>query len=164
MRRLRPADWLVLLSVLAVPVTLVLNWFSAPRDVVPLAGAVGYAPLEAQRSGWDALGWATLLLILVTVALALVLVALIASGTHDAVNLPPGVFLAALSPLTLLVTLVATLLKPGGATGIEVGAWAGLAALAAMTAGAWLSLHDQRVDQPSRKVEPPPARPAPPAA
>ena len=38
---------------------------------------------------------------------------LIAIGARDAVNLPPGVFLAALMPLALIVTLVVTLLKPG---------------------------------------------------
>ena len=35
---------------------------------------------------------------------------------------------------------------------------------AALKAGAWFSIRDERVDQPSRQVEPPPARPAPPAA
>lgn len=146
MRWLRPADWLVLMSAVAVPVTLSLDWF------------------RPARSGWSALGWALLALIVATVALALLLVALIASGTRDAVNLPPGVFLAAITPLTFLVTLVVTLLKPDGATGLAAGAWAGLAALAALTATAWLSLRDERIDQPARQVAPPPARPAPPTA
>jgi len=74
------------------------------------------------------------------------------------------VFLAALIPFTLIVTLIVTLLKPGSATGIDRGAWIGLVALACLKAGAWLSIRDERVDQPSRYVEPPPARPAPPAA
>jgi hypothetical protein len=80
------------------------------------------------------------------------------------VNLPPGVFLAALTPLTLLVVLVVTVVKLGGRTEIHQGAWVGLGALALLTAGAWLSIRDERVDQPSRHVEPPPARPAPPVA
>ena len=63
-----------------------------------------------------------------------------------------------------IVTLVVTLLKPGSATGIDSGAWIGLIALVALKAGAWFSIRDERVDQPARYVEPPPARPAPPAA
>ncbi len=147
--RLRPADWLILFSAVAVPATLGMNWFTTP---------------EGHETGWSSLGWATLALIVLVDVLALVLVVLIAIGARDAVNLPPGVFLAALMPFTLIVTLVVTLLKPGEATGIETGAWAGLGALVLLTAAAWLSIRDERVDQPSRYVEPPPARPAPPAA
>ena len=147
--RLRPADWLMLVSAIAVPVTLGLDWFTTP---------------DGHETGWSSLGWPTLALILLTVALGLATVVLIAVGARDAVNLPPGVFLAALIPFTLIVTLIVTLLKPGSATGIDSGAWIGLVALACLKAGAWLSIRDERVDQPSRYVEPPPARPAPPAA
>lgn len=145
MRRLRRADWLILVAAIAVPVTLSLDWF------------------RPARTGWSALGWALLALIVATAALGILVVVLIASGARDAVNLPPAVFLAALTPFALLATLVVTLMRPGDATGIETGAWAGLVALAALKAGAWFSIRDERVDQPSRHVEPPPARPAPPA-
>lgn len=144
MRWLRPADWLVLVSAVLVPVTLTLDWF------------------RPARSGWNALGWALLALIVATVALALLLVVLIASGARDAVNLPPGVILAAITPITLVATLIVTVLRPGGATAVAAGAWAGLVALAVLKAGAWLSLRDERMDQPARQVAPPPARPAPP--
>ena len=147
--RLRPADWLLLIAAIAVPITLGLDWFTTPGG---------------HESGWSSLGWVTLALILLTVVLGLATVVLIAVGSRDAVNLPPGVFLAALIPFALLVTLVVTLLKPGAATGIDSGAWIGLIALVALKAGAWLSIRDERVDQPARYVEPPPARPAPPAA
>lgn len=146
MRRLRPADWFLLVSAVAVPVTLSLDWF------------------RPARTGWSALGWALLALIVVTAALALLVVALIGAGARDAVNVPPAVVLMALSPFTLLVTLVAVLLKPGDATAVAAGAWAGVLALGAVTVGAWLSMRDERIDQPARHVEPPPARPAPPAA
>jgi hypothetical protein len=147
--RLRPADWLMLLSAIAVAVTLGLDWFTTP---------------DGHETGWSSLGWVTLGLTLLTVALGLATVVLIAVGARDAVSLPPGVFLAALIPFALIVTLVVTLLKPGSATEIDSGAWIGLIALASLKAGAWLSIRDERVDQPSRHVEPPPARPAPPAA
>lgn len=146
MRFLRPADWFLLVSAVAVPVTLSLDWF------------------RPARTGWSALGWALLALIVVTAALALLVVVLIGAGARDALNVPPAVVLMALSPFTLLVTFVVVLLKPGGATGIAAGAWTGLTALGAVTAGAWLSMRDERIDQPARHVEPPPARPAPPAA
>jgi hypothetical protein len=144
--RLRPADWLLLVSAVAVPVTLSLTWFTPAR------------------SGWSALGWGLIALIVATAALALVVVSLIASGARDGVNVPPAVVLMALAPITLLATLVVTLLKPGDATGIAAGAWTGIVALAALKASAWFSMRDERLDQPSRQVEPPPARPAPPAS
>jgi hypothetical protein len=143
--RLRPADWLLLVSAVAVPVTLSLTWFTPAR------------------SGWSALGWWLVALILVTAGLGLLVVILLAAGARDAVNVPPAVVLMTLAPITLLATLVVTLMKPGNATGIEPGAWAGLVALGGLKAGAWLSMRDERLDQPSRRVEPPPARPAPPA-
>jgi hypothetical protein len=145
-RRLRLADWLLLVSAIAVPLTLSLDWFTP------------------ERTGWSALGWVLVALILFTAGLGLLVVVLLAIGTRDAVNVPPGVVLMALAPFTLLATLVVTLLKPGDAAGIAAGAWAGLAALAALKAGAWLSMRDERLDQPARQVDPPPARPAPPAA
>ena len=147
--RLRPPDWLILGSALGVLVDLGLDWFTTP---------------DGRETGWSSLGWVTLALIIVTVLLGLATVVLIAIGARDAVNLPPGVFLAALIPFTLIVTLIVTLVKPGSATGIDSGAWIGLVTLAALKAGAWFSIRDERVDQPSRYVEPPPARPAPPAA
>ena len=163
MRRLRRADWLVFWSALFAAASLSIYWFRVAPSPLP-AGWVGYAPLPAHDTGWDALGWGTVALILVTAALALVLVVLIASGARDAVNVPPGVFLCALTPLTFLVTLIVTLVKLGGGTTLETGGWVGVGSLAFLTAGAWLSIRDERVDQPSRHVEPPPARPAPPAA
>lgn len=145
MRRLRPADLLVLLGAVAVPVTLALDWF------------------EPARSGYDALGWFAVALVLLIATLGLVVVLLLAAGTRDAVNLPPAVFLAALTPFVFVSTLVVVLLKPGDATGIAGGGWLGLLALAVLTLGAWRSIADERTDQRSRKVALPPARPAPPA-
>lgn len=146
MRRMRRSDWCLLVSALAVPLTLSLDWFS------PAA------------TGWSSLGWALVALIVLTAGLGLATVVLIAAGTRDAVNVPPAVVLMALAPFTLLVTLVVTLLKPGDATGLEPGALAGIVALGALKASAWYSMRDERLDQPARQVEPPPARPAPPAA
>lgn len=146
MRRMRRSDWCLLVSALAVPLTLSLDWFS------PAA------------TGWSSLGWALVALIVLTAGLGLATVVLIAAGTRDAVNVPPAVVLMALAPFTLLVTLVVTLLKPGDATGLESGALAGIVALGALKASAWYSMRDERLDQPARQVEPPPARPAPPAA
>lgn len=145
MRRLRPGDLLVLLGALAVPLTLLLDWF------------------EPARSGFDALGWPLVALLLLVAGLGLLLVLLIGVGARDAVNLPPAVFLAALTPPALLITLVVVLLKPGDATGIAAGGWLGLLALAVLTAGAWRSIGDERTDQAARQVPLPPARPAPPA-
>lgn len=145
MRRLRPGDLLVLLGALAVPLMLLLDWF------------------EPARSGFDALGWPLVALLLLVAGLGLLLVLLIGVGARDAVNLPPAVFLAALTPPALLITLVVVLLKPGDATGIAAGGWLGLLALAVLTAGAWRSIGDERTDQAARQVPLPPARPAPPA-
>ena len=132
MRRLRPADWLLLASAL-------------------VTGA-------ALLSGWDGLGWAGTALVAIVVLLALLVVVALGSGARDAVNLPPGVVLVALSPFVLLVAAIATVAGDGG-----TAAWVGLGALALLALAAWLSMKDDRLDQPSRQVSPPPARPAPPA-
>ncbi len=88
MRRLRRADWVMLVSAIAVLVTLFLDWFTTAEPVP--SGSVGYAPLDTGETGWSSLGWPALALILIAVALALAVVALIASGARDAVNLPPA--------------------------------------------------------------------------
>jgi len=144
-RRLRPGDWLVLLGAVAVPATLALDWF------------------DPARSGYDALGWFAVALLVLIAALGLALVLLIAAGARDAVNLPPAVFLAALTPFVFLITLVVVLLKPGDATAVAAGGWLGLLAIAVLSIGAWRSIGDERTDQRSRQVPLPPARPAPPA-
>ena len=72
MRRLRPADWLLLVSAVAVPVTLSLTWFTPTR------------------TGWSALGWWLVALIVITAGLGLLVVILIAAGARDAVNVPPA--------------------------------------------------------------------------
>jgi hypothetical protein len=149
-RRLTPADLLVLLAAVALVALMALPWFSDGAG--------------DEITGWGGLGWAAPALVVLTLVLALATVALLAAGARDGVNVPPAVFLAALAPITTLVTLVAVALKPGDATAIEPAAWAGVLLLALLTVGAWRSMADERVRRPTRRVDPPPARPAPPPA
>ena len=57
------ADWLILVAAIAVPVTLSLDWF------------------RPARTGWSALGWALLALIVATAALGILVVVLILAAS-----------------------------------------------------------------------------------
>ena len=148
MRRLRPAEWVALLASIGLAVTLGLDWFSAPAGVT--------------HTGFDALPWLVLALVLLCIALNAALWLAFAVGAVDVFNLVPGVALAVLAPLTTALLLLVTLLKPGDATGIEAAGWAGLACALLMTGADLASLRDERRTGYGRVSEPPPARPAPP--
>jgi hypothetical protein len=147
-RRLRAGDWIALVGTVGLLVTLFLDWFSVT---------------DGKRTGFDALPVLVLALVLICIALNLLLCALLAAGSLDVFNLIPGVALCVLAPLTTLLLVIVTLLKPGDATSICAAGWIGLACAVLMTAGDFQSIRDERRDAPDRAVTPPPPRPAPPA-
>ena len=145
--RLRPGERLALAGAIALAVLLGLNWFflSAPEAVV-----------GQHESGIRSLGWfaAFLLLVLIGVALAHAFFTL----TQRATALP-----IILSVLTFAIGLIATLVVllrllvwqphlgvdvPREDVDIELWGYLGLLAVAAITAGGWLSILDERTDAP----------------
>jgi hypothetical protein len=148
MRRLRLGEWLAALAGIGLIVSLGLDWY-------------GVRGRETGISGFAAFDVIDILLVLVA---AMGIALAIAQATQDRPALP-----VAAAVLTVPVGILGTLLvlyrivnEPGPDELLDVraGAYLGLLATAALTAGGWLSLADEHV----RGVPPgpePELRPAP---
>lgn len=141
MRRLRKGEWLALAGGAALLVLLFLPWFDG-------------------RIGWTSLGWMMIVLLGLSIAGA----AWIAVTTVDGVLtriMPALVITTTVAAITLVVLLLRVLaFAPGSA---EAAAYAGIVATAAIAAGAFVALADERTDAPESAYTPPAPRPAPPA-
>jgi hypothetical protein len=151
LRWLRPGDWLAAIAGVALLVALSLPWYSVT------------GPVSRELTGWQAFA-------VIDILLALAALEAVALGVTTAVRRTPavpvglGVTTALSGALATLLVLVRVLDPPGSNAVLDVaaGAWIALVAAAGVTAGAWLSIADER----NRGVPDPPVedRPAPPAA
>jgi hypothetical protein len=119
------------------------------------------------ESGWDALGWLVLALVVIALLCAAGLVFLTAADRPVTHIVAAAVLTATAAPIALLVlALRALVFQPGPneLTTLRSGAWIGLAGAALLTVGAWWSLADERTDAPESAYVPPAPRPAPPPA
>ncbi|HEX4109215.1 MAG TPA: hypothetical protein VHX88_13845 [Solirubrobacteraceae bacterium] len=139
-------------------------------ELTALVGAltlvgIGFAPWFDERGGHHVDGWSAF-----GVLYALMLIAAVAGVTlavTTATERSPGlpVFTAVWTTLLGLIAVLAAIGRlvhhPASGATPAVGAWIALAASAAIFAGAWQTLRDERTD----RYEPaaPEARPAPPA-
>lgn len=162
MKRLRIAEWIVLAGAIGLIVTLSMDWYAL--DDFDRSTPV------ISTTGWAALGWLTLALLVVCIAVGLLLFALLAAGARDAYTLPPGVVLVVLGLPALLVLLVDVTLQPGLGAGLpndavrlEPVGCLGIAFAFLLVGGGLASVRDERVTGPERFYRRPPARPAPPA-
>ncbi len=144
LRRLRTGERLAFAGAVLLAVLLGLNWFllSTPD-----------ARVGQHESGIRALGWFATLLMLFAIVAALAMV--FASLTQRAAAIPIvgavlTTFLGFFATLAILIRLIA---QPG--LGVDAGdvdvevllpAYLGLLAAAAITAGGWLSMADERTD------------------
>jgi len=138
MRRVRGADWIAGAGGVALLASLFTGWYSGAALSAP---GVGYAPLDLGLNGWQA--FSVLDLVLALLALSpLALVAL--QATRDSPSLPVAfsVLSTVAGALALLLILYRIVDQPGPneAVEVELGAWLGLAAATAMTAGGWRSM------------------------
>jgi hypothetical protein len=169
-RRLRSGELLAGAGAVALFVLLFFDWFGPQiqRRITETSGHV-VGP-ELHLSGWTSLGWLMVLLVLVVLVLAAWLVF---STTVDvAVSQPvtAAVVAGAVSAVVFAALVVrVTIAQPGLGTGtpdalvgVKLPAYLGLAAMAAIVAGAWISMGDERTDSPESAYTPPPPRPAPP--
>lgn len=148
MRRLRLGEWIAALAGVGLLVSLGLDWYAARGRETGISGFGAFDVID---------------LLLVFLAAAGIALAII-QATRDSPALP-----VAAAVLTIPAGILGTLLvlyrivnEPGPDEFVEVraGAYLGLLATAALTAGAWLSLADEHV----RGVPPgpePELRPAP---
>ena len=141
LRRLRTGEIVAGVGALALLVSLFLDWFAQdPR---------------LQRSGWDALGWLTLVPLVVTIVLAMALVIATVAERTPALPLAIGVMTVPWSLLAVLAILARLVAQPGpdAVVGVRVGAWIGLAGVLAILVGAWRALADERTDTAETRAQ-----------
>jgi hypothetical protein len=152
--RLRLGETLAGLGGIALFVLLFLNWFSG--------GGVS-------RSGWSSLGWALVILLAAVIVLALVVPTAAIVRAHPAVAVGSAVITIALGFVTFVVALIRVLITQpaldlglgNGAVSVQVAGYLGLAALALIVAGGWITIADERTEAPESAYTPPPPRPLP---
>jgi hypothetical protein len=134
-RRLRPGEWLSLAGGVALIVSLFSTWYTLS------AGA-----LTASASGWQAFTVIDVLLALVAaggIALAVVQ----AVETRPALPVAASVLLVPVGFIGVLLVVFRLIVQPGPNELVDLGAgaWLGLAATLAISAGAWLAVGDERM-------------------
>jgi hypothetical protein len=150
LRWLRPGDWVAGAGGVVLLVSLFLPWYDVHG-------------VSRHLTAWQAFSVIDLLLALAAL-LGIALAVTTAVRRTPAVPVALGVIALIPGALATLLVLVRVLDPPGPNALLDVaaGAWIGLVAAAALTAGAWMSIADERnrgVPEPSVET-----RPAPPAA
>jgi hypothetical protein len=153
-RRIRLGEALAAIGAIGLFVLLFADWFEG--------GGVS-------RSGWSSLGWGLVVLLVVVMAVAAVMVVSTVARAKPAIIVGSAVTTAVVGIVTLLIALVRVLVTQpdlelglgNGAVTIQTAGYLGILALGLITAGAWITLADERTDAPESAYTPPPARPVP---
>jgi hypothetical protein len=168
--RLRSGELLAGAGAVALFVVMFFDWFMPeirPRVTETSGHIVGP---ELHLSGWTSLGFLLVLLLLAVLVLAMWLAASTLLAATVSQPVAAGVLLTAVGGVALVaLVLRVTVLQPGLGVGepddlvaVQWPAYAGLAAMALIVAGAWRSMADERTDAPESAYTPPEPRPAPP--
>jgi hypothetical protein len=153
-RRIRLGEALTAIGAIGLFVLLFADWFEG--------GGVS-------RSGWSSLGWGLVVLLVAVMAVAAVMVVSTVARAKPAIIVGSAVTTAVVGIVTLLIALLRVLVTQpdldlglgNGAVTIQTAGYLGILALALITAGAWITLADERTDAPESAYTPPPARPVP---
>jgi hypothetical protein len=143
LRRLRLGELLALAGAVSVVFSLFLPWYE---------GASG------SLSAWETFGPATVLL-LVAAAAAIGLAASTVAERTTALPVAAAVWSTLFAILALIAAVVRVFERPDHASSVGAGAWLALAGAAAMLAGSWQSMRDER--RGSYAPVEPPRRPPP---
>lgn len=127
--KLRGGELLALAGAVCVIVSLLLPWYEGSSS-----GAL---------DAWDTFGPGVVLLLVATAA-ALWLFATTLAERSTALPVVAGVWSVPLGIAGLIAAIVRVLERPDHATGLCAGAWLGLAGAAAILAGAWQAVRDER--------------------
>jgi hypothetical protein len=149
----------------ALAAVLFLDWFAVESRARVTDTAGRLVTAQPHTTGWSALGWPLVALLVVVIALAVWLV--VATAGDVAVSQPvmAAVLLSALAPVALIALAIRVAVAQPGAdelVGARLPAYLGLAALALVVAGAWRALADERTRAPESAYTPPRPRAAPP--
>jgi hypothetical protein len=164
--RLRAGEWTAAVGAAALLVTLFLPWFrlELPQPsggVLNLVRTIG----DLDSSGWDALGWFVIVLVLGAVGCAGWLAVANATAGPVAQAVAASVLTATAGTSALLALVLRVVVfqpGPNDLIGTRYGAWLGLLAAAALALGGWWATKDERTDAPESAYTPPDPRPAPP--
>jgi hypothetical protein len=170
MSRLRAGEYVSALGAVGLLAMLFFDWFGLAFD----AGAsqsIGSANLVGVRahsslSGWSTLGWFMDVLLVVAIIGGLCLPYMVAKRTSPAWPVGAAVLTVGVGFAVLLILAVRLLSlaedKGPLVVGVQLAAYLGLAFMALIPIGAFLSLKDERTDSSeARDYVPPPARTAP---
>jgi hypothetical protein len=138
LRRLRAGEWLAAAAGLTLIVSLALPWYEAD---------------DGEITGFEVFSVIDILLVLVA-GVALALAVLQATQTSPALPVAFGVLTVAAGLIAVLLVLFRLIDAPGSNLGVAAGAWVGLAAVVALTAGGWLSIQNERVRHLPPRPEP----------
>ena len=133
-RRLRVGEWLAGIGGAALLVSLFLDWYGG-------------------ATGWRSFSVVDVLLALAGV-LAVGLAAVTAAHKAGAVPIALASLLGSASMVSLLLVVWRVLDPPGTEGGRDAGLWIGLAACAAMVAGAFAAMKDERYPEAARSNVP----------
>lgn len=155
-------------------VVLFLDWFGLEDRtgvVVPAAAK------EVAQSGWNGLGWLALVFVVIAVVAALAIVAAAVSRQPPAWAVGSAVVTAFFGIFAFCAVVISLLIQPDLGFGlpnqlvtVKGPAYAGLALVALIAVGGWITMADERTDAPysappelEPRPIPPPAEPAAPA-
>jgi hypothetical protein len=167
--RLRAGEWTALAGAVALLVTLFLPWFDV--EIPQSQGQGGILNIVRTvstgnwGSGWDALGWLAIAIVLAAIACAAWLAFANAAAGPVAQSVAASVLTATAGTFAFLVlALRALVFQPGPNefVGLRYGAWLGLLAALVLALGGWLAIKDERTDAPESAYTPPEPRPPPP--
>jgi uncharacterized membrane protein len=145
LRRLRFGELLALAGAVCVILSLFMPWYERASGTL---------------SAWQTFGPATVLL-LAGAAAALGLVASTVAERTTALPVAAAVWSTLFAILALTAAVVRLFERPDHASSLGAGAWLALAGAAAMLAGSWQSMRDERsasyaLAEPRRQPPPPP--------
>ena len=131
--RLRTGEWLAAAGAVAIAVTLALPWYGARARQETVTGFESFAVID--------------ILLLLAAAVGLALAILQATKDSPALPVAFGVLTVTTGVIATLLVLYRLINEPGPDEFLDVrlGAWLGLAATVALTAGGWLSLANEHV-------------------
>jgi hypothetical protein len=170
--RLRAGEWTAIAGAAALLVALFLPWFGielpSAEEESRGSGVLNLLNTYSTRSwgsGWDALGWLTIVLALAAIGCAVWLAITNATGRPVAQSVAASVLAATAGTFAFIAIAMRALVFQPGPNEIVVvryGAWIGLLAALALALGGWWALKDERTDAPESAYTPPEPRPAPP--
>ena len=153
--RLRFGDWVMGIGGVAVLAVMFMDWYEPTVNGNPVL----FHGRGLEHNAWQAFAVNDVILA-ATAGLAIVAAVLTAFQPTAAVPLALSVLTSIVSILALLLVALRVIWPPALAdgdvfeTGRLTGAWLGLVAIAVLTAGALVSIRDERLPEPEHPVEP----------